>query len=50
MEPFELDRAPYSKEAEMSLLGAILLDAGVLDEVLSLVSPDDFYEKENKQI
>ena len=50
MESFDIERAPYSKEAEMSLLGAILLDANVLDEVVLLVSADDFYEKENRQI
>ncbi|MBR2743429.1 MAG: replicative DNA helicase [Clostridia bacterium] len=50
MQSFDSQRAPYSKEAEMSLLGAILLDADVLDEVVSKVSADDFYEKENKEI
>lgn len=50
MEPFDFKRPPYSKEAEMSLLGAILLDGDVLDEVVSLVSVDDFFEKENKEI
>jgi len=50
MEPFAANRQPYSKEAEMSLLGAVLLEPSVLDEVISLISADDFFEKENKEI
>jgi len=39
---------PYSREAEMSVLGAILLDADALGTVASLLKPEDFYQDAHK--
>lgn len=42
---------PHSLEAEMSLLGSILLDPRLLSDVLSIVrSPDDFYAEAHTAI
>ena len=41
---------PHSREAEMSVLGAIMLDADALGTVASLVQPDDFYQDAHKII
>ncbi len=35
--------APYSAEAEMSVLGAMMLDAEIVGAIGSLLGPDDFY-------
>lgn len=54
--PFDADRfslqklfdrlPPHSDEAEMSLLGSMILDHEIIDEVTPLVaSPDDFYRE-----
>jgi replicative DNA helicase len=34
---------PYSIEAEKSVLGAILIDSSIIDDVFELISADDFY-------
>ncbi|MBF0283607.1 MAG: replicative DNA helicase [Magnetococcales bacterium] len=36
-------RPPYAIEAEQSVLGAVLLDNGAMDQVADLIAPDDFY-------
>ncbi len=36
-------RAPWDREAERAVLGAVLLDARVLDEIAQLISAKDFY-------
>ena len=41
---------PHNVEAEKSLLGAILMDPKALDEVQSVVSPEDFYNPSNQHI
>jgi hypothetical protein len=35
-------RAPWDREAERAVLGAVLLDARVLDEIVALISAKDF--------
>ena len=40
---------PYDLEAEMGVLGSILLLPEVLDEIASL-RPDDFYDDANRKI
>lgn len=40
---------PQDIEAEKSLLGAIMLDENVLPEIITVISPNDFYDK-NHQI
>ena len=47
----ELDRRlPFSLEAEQSLLGSVLIDPRCMDEIASIVSADDFYMPEHREI
>ncbi|MBF0621858.1 MAG: replicative DNA helicase [Magnetococcales bacterium] len=39
----KLRRPPFSKEAEQSVLGSVLLDNSVLDSVAEVLKADDFY-------
>jgi len=39
---------PHSAEAERGVLGAILLDNGVLHRAMEMVEPGDFYEARNR--
>jgi replicative DNA helicase len=41
---------PHSKEAEQSVLGALMLDARAWDDVSDCIRDDDFYEPRNKLI
>ena len=41
---------PHNKEAEISVLGAILLDSDVLLDVSEVLNADDFYEEAHKEI
>ena len=41
---------PQNNEAEMSVLGCILLDQEKISSVYELVKPNDFYREENKEI
>lgn len=41
---------PQSIEAEESLLSAILIDNSVLDDVLEILGPDDFYKTAHQKI
>jgi replicative DNA helicase len=41
---------PHNLDAEMSLLGAILIDEEVLADVTDKVHADDFYEKRHQTI
>lgn len=41
---------PHSLDAERSLLGGVLLDAGALAEVLELVKPEDFYREAHRKV
>ena len=38
---------PYNLEAEQSVLGAVLVDAGCLSQVMDFVRPESFYRREN---
>lgn len=45
------DRAmPYSREAEQSVLGAMLLDMQCIPDVISLCKADDFYIERHKEL
>ncbi|MGI6108457.1 MAG: replicative DNA helicase [Eubacteriaceae bacterium] len=44
------NKIPFSSDAEMSLLGSLLLDQSLLDTAIELVAPDDFYITRNKDI
>lgn len=41
---------PYSTEAEQAVLGAVLADASVQDEVFGMLKPEYFYSKQNADI
>jgi replicative DNA helicase len=41
---------PYSKEAEETVLGSILLNNGVVEVIKSILSPDDFYMEGHRRI
>lgn len=41
---------PHNDDAERSLLGAILLDNRVLDEVLSRITAEDFYREHHRHV
>ena len=41
---------PQNLEAEMSLLGAVLIDEDVLTNVSDKIRPDDFYDKRHALI
>ncbi|MBQ9960104.1 MAG: replicative DNA helicase, partial [Oscillospiraceae bacterium] len=41
---------PYSTEAEQAVLGAVLVDDSVLDDVCAVIKPDYFYNKQNAAI
>lgn len=48
--PVEGKIPPHNLDAEMSLLGAILIDEEVLTDVLDKVKSEDFYEKRHQRI
>ena len=41
---------PQSIDAEMSMLGAVLIDDDVIADVSSVVTPKDFYDKRHSII
>ena len=41
---------PYSKEAEQSVLGAMLLDKDTISKVSEIISAEDFYRPEHQVI
>ena len=41
---------PQSLEAEQAVLGSILIDSRCVAEVIGIVSPEDFYLKQNREI
>ena len=41
---------PYSREAEQSVLGAMLLDMQCIPNAISIVKADDFYIERNKEL
>ena len=45
-----LRQMPHSVEAEQSVLGAMLIDARCVPEVIDQLRPDDFYVKQNREI
>ncbi len=43
MEFEDLKRVPHSLEAEQSILGAVMVDAKCLEEIVSILKPEHFY-------
>ena len=41
---------PQSLEAEQAVLGSILIDSRCLSDIVGIVSPEDFYLKQNREI
>ena len=41
---------PQSLEAEQAVLGSILIDSRCIADIVGIVSPEDFYLKQNRQI
>ena len=41
---------PQSLEAEQAVLGSILIDSRCLNEIIGILSPGDFYLKQNQDI
>ena len=47
---YDIRKIPYSLDAEMSVLGAILISPEIYEEVAESLSIDDFYLDDHKQI
>lgn len=45
-----LRQAPHNLEAEMSVLGAMLLDQSLIAQVMDRIAPEDFYQKSHRAI
>ena len=45
-----LRQIPHSVEAEQSVLGAMLIDARCIPDVIEALHPEDFYLKTNREI
>ena len=41
---------PQSLEAEQAVLGSILIDSRVVADVVGILTPEDFFLKQNKEI
>jgi len=41
---------PYSEDAESAVIACILMDKDAVDIVTAILSPDDFYFKQNQYI
>ena len=44
------NQIPQSLEAEQAVLGSILIDSRCLTEVIGILRPEDFYQKQNREI
>lgn len=49
-EPSKTMTMPHSLEAEQAVLGGLMRDAGKYDAVAELISPDDFFRDDHRQI
>ena len=45
--PDPLKIPPHNKDAEMAVLGSIMVDTGALVRVLDMLRPEDFYHTEH---
>ena len=43
-------QVPHSLEAEQAVLGSILIDSRCVPDIIGIVSPDDFYLQQNREI
>ena len=44
------NQIPQSLEAEQAVLGSILIDSRCLTDVIGILRPEDFYQKQNREI
>lgn len=49
-EELNIRQQPQSLEAEQAVLGSILIDSRCLTDVIGIVRPEDFYQKQNREI
>ena len=50
MEELLVKQTPHSVEAEQAVLGSILLDSRCLTDIIGIITPDDFYLQQNREI
>ncbi len=50
MDELLIKQAPHSTEAEQAVLGSMLINERCIPEVISLLKPDDFYLRQNREI
>ena len=50
MDELLVRRLPHNLEAEQSVLGAVLIDARCLPDIIPVLRPDDFYLEQNREI
>ena len=46
----ELNTMPYNRDAEMALLGCMLIDSEIASDVVEKLSEEDFYQESHKYI
>ena len=46
----EAKKFPYSLEAEKYILGCMMLDPSIVDQVLTEIKSDDFHVQSNKNV
>ena len=51
LSPFSVSRMPPQQvEAEISLLGSILLDGATMDKIVDILNGEDFYKPEHRMV
>ena len=45
-----INTMPYNRDAEMALLGCLLIDTEIASEIVEKLSEDDFYQESHKYI
>ena len=43
-------QAPQSLEAEQAVLGSILIDSRCVADIIGILKPEDFFQKQNREI
>ena len=46
----EMNAMPYNRDAEMALLGCLLIDNDIASELVEKLSEDDFYQESHKYV
>jgi len=45
-----VERPPQDRQAEMALIGALMIDNNYIPNVCTIISPDDFHERRHRSI